>query len=102
MPCGSNDGRPRLANREPAALRGYGPHRDPRRGPDRTGAGRLSGAGQALLSEDDATAMFVTTFHGVLDLATGLFRYANAGHNWPYHFAATPWLQHWRRPAAWR
>jgi len=28
--------------------------------------------------------MFVTMFHGVVDLTTGVFRYCNAGHNPPY------------------
>jgi sigma-B regulation protein RsbU (phosphoserine phosphatase) len=28
--------------------------------------------------------MFVTLFHGVLDLTTGVLRYCNAGHNPPY------------------
>ena len=37
-----------------------------------------------LLSADNATAMFVTAFHGVLDLKTGAMRYCNAGHNPPY------------------
>lgn len=41
----------------------------------------------ALLSEDNATAMFVTVFYGTLDPASGEFRYANAGHNPPYHIA---------------
>ena len=37
-----------------------------------------------LLSAENAAAMFVTAFHGVLDLATGALRYCNAGHNPPY------------------
>ena len=37
-----------------------------------------------LLSADNATAMFVTAFHGVLDLRSGVLRYCNAGHNPPY------------------
>ena len=37
-----------------------------------------------LLSADNATAMFVTAFHGVLDLKSGALRYCNAGHNPPY------------------
>ena len=37
-----------------------------------------------LLSADNAANMFVTMFHGVVDLATGAFRYCNAGHNPPY------------------
>jgi phosphoserine phosphatase RsbU/P len=37
-----------------------------------------------LLSAENATAMFVTAFHGVLDLKTGALRYCNAGHNPPY------------------
>jgi len=41
----------------------------------------------ALLSEDNATAMFVTLFYGTLNPASGEFRYANAGHNPPYHVA---------------
>ena len=43
----------------------------------------------ALLSNDNGAAMFVTTFYGTLDLATGEFRYANAGHNPPYHIAGS-------------
>ncbi|HRY15144.1 MAG TPA: SpoIIE family protein phosphatase [Candidatus Competibacteraceae bacterium] len=42
----------------------------------------------ALLSEDNATAMFVTVCYGTLDPASGEFRYANAGHNPAYHIAA--------------
>jgi sigma-B regulation protein RsbU (phosphoserine phosphatase) len=37
-----------------------------------------------LLSAENAAAMFVTTFHGVLDLKSGALRYCNAGHNPPY------------------
>ena len=37
-----------------------------------------------LLSADNATAMFVTAFHGVLEVKTGALRYCNAGHNPPY------------------
>ncbi|HWD59885.1 MAG TPA: SpoIIE family protein phosphatase [Stellaceae bacterium] len=37
-----------------------------------------------LLATENAAAMFVTAFHGVLDLATGALRYCNAGHNPPY------------------
>jgi sigma-B regulation protein RsbU (phosphoserine phosphatase) len=37
-----------------------------------------------LLSTQNTTCMFVTMFHGVLDLRTGRFRYCNAGHNPPY------------------
>jgi serine phosphatase RsbU (regulator of sigma subunit) len=37
-----------------------------------------------LLSAENAASMFVTAFHGVLDLKTGALRYCNAGHNPPY------------------
>jgi sigma-B regulation protein RsbU (phosphoserine phosphatase) len=37
-----------------------------------------------LLSADNTASMFVTMFHGVVDLATGILRYCNAGHNPPY------------------
>jgi serine phosphatase RsbU (regulator of sigma subunit) len=37
-----------------------------------------------LLSAENAAAMFVTAFHGVLDLKSGVLRYCNAGHNPPY------------------
>jgi phosphoserine phosphatase RsbU/P len=37
-----------------------------------------------LLSAENAAAMFVTVFHGVLDLKSGALRYCNAGHNPPY------------------
>jgi serine phosphatase RsbU (regulator of sigma subunit) len=44
---------------------------------------RLSDANRLLAAENDA-CMFVTIFHGVLDLSTGVLRYCNAGHNPPY------------------
>jgi sigma-B regulation protein RsbU (phosphoserine phosphatase) len=37
-----------------------------------------------LLSAENTAMMFVTAFHGVLDLKTGALRYCNAGHNPPY------------------
>jgi phosphoserine phosphatase RsbU/P len=37
-----------------------------------------------LLSTENAASMFVTMFHGVLDLNTGALVYCNAGHNPPY------------------
>jgi sigma-B regulation protein RsbU (phosphoserine phosphatase) len=37
-----------------------------------------------LLSAENAASMFVTAFHGVLNLKTGALRYCNAGHNPPY------------------
>jgi serine phosphatase RsbU (regulator of sigma subunit) len=42
-----------------------------------------------LLSAENAASMFVTAFHGVLDLKTGALRYCNAGHNAPYLLRAT-------------
>jgi phosphoserine phosphatase RsbU/P len=37
-----------------------------------------------LLAAQNSAAMFVTLFHGVLDLDSGRLRYCNAGHNPPY------------------
>jgi sigma-B regulation protein RsbU (phosphoserine phosphatase) len=37
-----------------------------------------------LLSTQNTSCMFVTMFHGVLDLSNGKLRYCNAGHNPPY------------------
>lgn len=37
-----------------------------------------------LLSVENAEGMFVTMFHGVLNLGTGALAYCNAGHNPPY------------------
>ena len=52
-----------------------------------TGAGDME-AGMAeanrLLATQNTACMFVTMFHGVLDLSSGVLRYCNAGHNPPY------------------
>ena len=37
-----------------------------------------------LLATQNTACMFVTIFHGVLDLSSGVLRYCNAGHNPPY------------------
>jgi sigma-B regulation protein RsbU (phosphoserine phosphatase) len=42
-----------------------------------------------LLATQNAACMFVTMFHGVLDLSSGVLRYCNAGHNPPYLLRAT-------------
>lgn len=41
-------------------------------------------AANRLLSADNAASMFVTLFHGVFDVVTGVLEYCNAGHNPPY------------------
>lgn len=42
-----------------------------------------------LLATQNTACMFVTMFHGVLDLTSGVLRYCNAGHNPPYLLRAT-------------
>lgn len=37
-----------------------------------------------LLCKSNSEMLFITAFEGVLDLATGEFRYVNAGHEWPF------------------
>jgi phosphoserine phosphatase RsbU/P len=46
-------------------------------------AAAMRDANRLLSAENDA-CMFVTVFYGVLDLANGLLRWCNAGHNPPY------------------
>jgi serine phosphatase RsbU (regulator of sigma subunit) len=41
-------------------------------------------AANKLLATENAACMFVTTFHGALNLKTGVLSYCNAGHNPPY------------------
>lgn len=43
-----------------------------------------------LLGEENEQMLFVTLFYGILDLRTGVFTYANGGHNPPYHLRAGP------------
>ena len=38
----------------------------------------------SLLCESNSEGLFITAFEGVLDLATGEFRYVNAGHEIPF------------------
>jgi len=56
------------------------------------GAGDMaSGMEEAnrLLATQNSACMFVTIFHGVLDLSSGVLRYCNAGHNPPYLLRAS-------------
>lgn len=41
-----------------------------------------------LILADTRSGMFVTTFYGILDATTGLFTYANGGHNYPLIYRA--------------
>lgn len=41
-----------------------------------------------MLYDDNTSSMFVTTFYSILDLNTGMFSYASAGHNPPIHYRA--------------
>ncbi|HEU5376875.1 MAG TPA: SpoIIE family protein phosphatase [Ktedonobacteraceae bacterium] len=41
-----------------------------------------------LLHATIPTGMFATCFYAILDLKSGQLRYANAGHDWPYHHQA--------------
>jgi phosphoserine phosphatase RsbU/P len=41
-------------------------------------------AANRLLATHNTASMFVTLFHGILDLSSGALRYCNAGHNPPY------------------
>lgn len=41
-------------------------------------------AANKLLATENAACMFVTTFHAVLNIKTGVLSYCNAGHNPPY------------------
>ena len=40
-----------------------------------------------LICEDNRTDLFVTLFYGILNLDSGRFDFASAGHNPPYHFS---------------
>jgi adenylate cyclase len=44
---------------------------------------KISGSSSDMAAEG-ADMMFVTVFAGVLDLASGLLAYVNAGHDWPF------------------
>ncbi len=48
---------------------------------NRTDPGEILAAANVQLCESNGTDMFVTAVVGVLDLRTGVFTYANAGHN---------------------
>ena len=49
--------------------------------PARADPGEVLAATNVQLCENNSTGMFVTAFIGILDVRTGAFEYANAGHN---------------------
>lgn len=46
--------------------------------------GEVFGEVNRLLCESNSEGLFITAFEGVLDLATGEFRFVNAGHEMPF------------------
>lgn len=61
-------------------------------GDDRTLVGNLMTAANAEVARENGEAMFVTAFAGILDLASGMLAYCNAGHDDPWLLSgeATP------------
>jgi len=61
------------------------------------GVSRAMADANRMISADADQGMFVTLFFGILDPRSGVFRYANAGHNPPLHYhAATGEITHLR------
>lgn len=52
------------------------------------GVSRAMADANRMISADADQGMFVTLFFGILDALSGVFRYANAGHNPPLHYHA--------------
>jgi len=52
------------------------------------GVSRAMADANRMISADADQGMFVTLFFGILDPRSGVFRYANAGHNPPLHYHA--------------
>ncbi len=46
--------------------------------------GEVLASANELLFAETPPGVFVTCFYGILNLETGLFRYANAGQSWPF------------------